>query len=73
MRLSNIPEIGNMSTEEKILLVEDLWDSIAHDESNVPFPESHKMELDKRLKRYESNPGNLLTLEELQVRVESRK
>jgi len=73
MRVSNIPEIGNMSTEEKILLVEDLWDSIAHDESNVPFPESHRIELNRRLKRYESSPGNLLTLEELQAKIENRK
>lgn len=73
MRISDIPEIIKLSTPEKILLVEDLWDSIASDESSVPVPQGHKEELDRRLKSYQANPGNLLSLEELQVRIESRK
>jgi putative addiction module component (TIGR02574 family) len=65
VRLSDIPEISKLSTPEKILLVEDLWDSIASHESAVPVPQSHMEELDKRLKKYESVPGDLLSLEEL--------
>lgn len=38
---------------ERIRLVEDLWDSIAEDQSSVPIPESHKRELDGRLRAYE--------------------
>ena len=73
MRLSDIPEIENLSTSEKILLVEDLWDTIAVDESNVPVPESHKEELDRRLRRHESHPTDLLTLDGLRDRIEHRK
>lgn len=73
MRAIDIPEIAHLSTPEKILLVEDLWDSIASDKSIVPVPQSHLEELDSRLKSYEADPGNLLPLEELQVRVERRK
>ena len=73
MRTSDIPEITKLSTPEKILLVEDLWDSIASDESVVPVPQSHKEELDRRLKRYESTPGTLLSFEELRTRIERRK
>jgi putative addiction module component (TIGR02574 family) len=73
VRISDIHEIVKLSTPEKILLVEDLWDSIASDESAVPVPPSHKEELDRRLKRHESAPGNLLSLEELRTRVEKRK
>jgi len=71
--IKDIPEINKLSTPEKILLVEDLWDSIALDESAVPVPQSHKEELEKRVKRYESAPGNLLSLEELQSKIERRK
>ena len=46
MRASDIPEITKLSTPEKILLVEDLWDSIASDESAVPVPQSHMEELE---------------------------
>ncbi len=73
MRVRDIPEITKLSTPEKILLVEDLWDNIASDESAVSVPQSHMEELDKRFKRYESAPGNLLSLEELQTRIERRK
>ncbi len=73
MRVSDIPEIAKLSTPEKILLVEDLWDSISSDESIVPVPQSHIDELDRRLKRYESAGGRLLTIEELQAKIEKRK
>ncbi len=73
MRISDIPEIAKLSAQEKILLVEDIWDSIALDESVVPIPRSHIDELDRRLSMHESAPGNLLTLEELQARIEKRK
>lgn len=73
MRIVDIPEIESLSTSEKILLVEDLWDRITVDESSVPAPQSHKEELDRRLGRYKSHPGNLLSLEELQGRIERRK
>ncbi len=73
MRVSDIHEIAQLSTPEKILLVADLWDSIASDASSVPVPQSHMEELDRRLKSYESDFGRLLSLEELQGRIESRK
>ena len=73
MRVADIPEIERLSTSEKILLVEDLWDRIAVDESNVPVPQSHKDALDRRMQRYKSHPGTLLSLEELQARIERRK
>jgi putative addiction module component (TIGR02574 family) len=73
MRVKDIPKISKLSTPERILLVEDLWDNISLDEAEVPVPESHKAELDRRLKRYKSAPGALLSLEELRTRVEKRK
>ena len=73
MRLTDIPEIAQLSTPEKMLLLEDLWDSIVSDESSVPILQSHREELDTRLKAYESDPGNVLTFEELRSRLEKRK
>jgi putative addiction module component (TIGR02574 family) len=73
VRASDIPEIARLSVPEKILLVEDLWDSIATDESAVPMPQSHREELDRRLERYQANPGNLLSFDELQRRIEQGK
>ena len=73
MRVSDIPEITQLSSAEKILLGEDLWDSIALDEAGVPVPQSHMDELDGRVSRYDAHPGDLLSLEELRGRIEKRK
>jgi len=73
MRIIDIPEINNLSKSEKILLIEDLWDRITVDTSDIPIPQSHVDELDRRLNRYKSNPGALLSLEELQGRIERRR
>jgi putative addiction module component (TIGR02574 family) len=73
MDILDIPEINKLTTSEKILLVEDLWDKIIDYNSDIPFPQSHKEELDRRMIRYKSNPGALLSLEELRERIERRK
>ena len=73
MNLKDLPEISGLSAAEKILLLEDLWESIAADESSVPVPPSHLEELENRLASYQSDPGRLLTLDELQGRLEKRK
>jgi len=73
MRVNDIPEIERLSIAEKILLVEDLWESIASEESSVPVPQSHREELDRRLAEYEKDPGRLLTLEDLRGRIEARR
>ena len=73
MRAVDIPEISQLSIPERILLLEDLWDSIASHDFDVPLPQSHQVELDRRLKRHIESPGDLLSLKELQERVERRK
>jgi putative addiction module component (TIGR02574 family) len=73
VRASGIPQITKLSAPEKILLLEDLWDSIASDESVVPGPQSHKEELNRRVKQFQTAPGSLLSLDELRARIESRK
>jgi len=45
--------LRELPLEERIRLVEDLWDSIAEEEAALPVPESHKRELDARLKAFE--------------------
>lgn len=70
MRVTDIPEIANLTTAEKILLVEDLWDVIRCDEMAVSIPRDHLDELERRQAAYEAAPQNLLTLEELSERLE---
>lgn len=73
MRVKDIPEIERLSIPEKILLAEDIWDNILAEDSAVRVPQSHMAELDRRLAKYKSSPGELLSLDELKKRIESSK
>ena len=73
MRPIDIPQIAELSKPEKILFVEELWDEISGEDDGIPVPESHKRELDKRLKNHQKKPGDIITLKELQIRIEKRK
>ena len=50
-----------LPVEERIKLVEDLWDSIAAEQQALPLTTKQKAELDRRLDAYEidQNPGHL--------------
>ncbi len=53
MRSSEIiKEIDNLALSEKLILVEDIWDSIAQSNAELPMPEWQKAELDKRRRRW---------------------
>ncbi len=52
-------EVSRLGLAEKLLLVEDVWDSIALSNAELPFPDWQKKELDKRYKEYESGKLNL--------------
>ncbi|MBI3923532.1 MAG: addiction module protein [Armatimonadetes bacterium] len=73
MPVTDIPEIARLTTHERILLVEALWESITPEAEALSVPQSHKDELDRRLRRHQANPGKLLSLEDLQERIEARK
>jgi len=73
MYLSDIPEITHLSIPEKILLLEELWDTIASEEEEIPVPQSHINELERRFEMHGIHPGNLLTLDELRGRLAKRK
>lgn len=45
-------EIDKLGLSEKLLLVEDVWDSIAASNAELPMPEWQKIELDKRYQEF---------------------
>ncbi|GBE46954.1 putative addiction module component [bacterium BMS3Bbin12] len=52
-------DLRNLSLDERIRLVEDLWDSIASDRNTLPLTPDQQAELDQRLDAYEADghPG----------------
>ena len=72
MQPSEIPEIEKLSIPEKIIFLEELWDSIVAQDLKVPVTDGHKAALDRRLKRHLGSPGEMLTLDELKACIEGR-
>ena len=56
-------KLHELSVDERIKLVKDLWDSIAVDQQALPLTTEQKAELDRRLDAYEvdTNRGRLAT------------
>jgi len=50
-------EVEQLSLTEKLLLVEDIWDSIAQSNISIPLSEWQKKELDNRYKAFKT--GNV--------------
>jgi putative addiction module component (TIGR02574 family) len=54
--------IEKLSVEERIALVEDLWDSIAE---ATPPTDAQRAELDRRLAEHNRDPGDVLPWEDI--------
>lgn len=54
-------KLTDLPIDERIKLVEDLWDSIASDQNALSVTPEQKIELDRRLDTYaiDQNPGRL--------------
>ena len=47
--------LKHLSVDERIRLVEDLWDSIAADQNALPLTPEQRLELDRRLDHYDDD------------------
>ncbi|OGP61250.1 MAG: addiction module protein [Deltaproteobacteria bacterium RBG_13_61_14] len=65
----NLAEILKLPVAERILLVEDIWDSIAAVPEAIPLTEAQREELDRRLEAYHRNPDEGSPWEEIKERV----
>lgn len=52
-------EIAQLALAEKLLLVEDIWDSIAAASESLPLPKWQKEALDKRYSDYRKKDSDL--------------
>ena len=61
--------IENLSVEERITLVEELWDSIAE---ATPLSETQCAELDRRLEDHKNNPEDVIPWEAVKASITAR-
>jgi putative addiction module component (TIGR02574 family) len=69
---ATLNEIVALSIEERINLVQDIWDSIAAEQASTDLTEMQKQELDRRTADYEMNPDNVTTWEEIKASIKGR-
>lgn len=60
-------EAKKLSVPKRIVLAEEIWDSIAQDSGCFELTESQKEEIDRRLASFESNPSQGRTWDEIRA------
>jgi putative addiction module component (TIGR02574 family) len=65
----SISDVLQLSVAERILLVEEIWDSIARCPEAVPLTDAQRRELDARFEDYRRNPHVGGTWEDVKDRV----
>lgn len=56
-----LKEIETLPVPEKLLIVEDLWDSIAKSNAELPVHDWQKKELARRKRSFLKNPDSVMT------------
>ena len=59
--------IDQVSAEDRLALVDEIWDSLVRAPEQIPLPEAAKQMLDRRLADLDSNPDNVLTWDEIKA------
>ncbi len=64
--------IDRLPIEERLALVEEIWDSIAADSAAVPLTEAQRAELQKSIKENDAHPNDLTSWEQVKASTLSR-
>ena len=64
--------IDRLTVDERLTLVEDIWDTIATDGSALPLTDTQRAELDRRLAEHESSPEDVVLWEEVRASIAGR-
>jgi len=62
--------IDQLSVAQRILLVEEIWDSIAAEAEEAPLSEAQKQDLQRRLDSYAKNPRAGSSWEDVKARLQ---
>jgi putative addiction module component (TIGR02574 family) len=64
----NLKSLGiqQLSVEDRLALIEELWESLSTNEAAIPLAQSQRDELDRRLADYRARPEQGVSLEQLE-------
>ncbi len=58
---ATLKAIASLSIEDRIYIVQAIWDDIAAEQAYPDLTDTQKKELDYRIDEYNKNPDNILT------------
>ena len=64
--------IDRLSVEERLILVQEIWDSIATEVEAAPLSEAQKLEIDRRLAEHRANPRSAFPWEVVEAQALER-
>jgi putative addiction module component (TIGR02574 family) len=62
---------NKLPVDDRIRLVQDIWDGIAEEPATFKLSDAQKRELDRRIAAYEADPDNVLTWEEVNASLQA--
>ena len=68
-----LEHLRKLPVEEKLRVVEELWDDIGESEERFPLPSWHRAEAERRAAELEADPTIALSRDELWRRVDTNR
>jgi putative addiction module component (TIGR02574 family) len=62
--------IDQMSPDDRLALVQEIWDSLATEADQAPLTDAQRQDLEQRLQAYEANPKRGSSWEEVKTRLQ---
>lgn len=62
---SDVAELLKLPTDEKLRLLELLWESLSENASALPLSDAHRAAIDEALDEHRQAPDDVLTLEQV--------
>ena len=70
---ATLQEISSLPLEERIHIVQAIWDSIAAEQAYPDLTDAQKQELDRRIDDAEANPDNVMAWDEVKASIKGQQ
>ena len=64
--------IDKMSADDRLALLQEIWDSLAAEIERAPLTEAQRRELERRLAAHSASPGDVIPWEAVKARALAR-
>lgn len=62
-----VDEVRNLGVKERIILMNDIWESLESENATIESPPWHKKVLEERMNKVQKNTAKFISLEDLKA------